>query len=95
MPDQAKTPPNVIDDQSGGATDQRGMGPTSIAGAEASELPDHGRGGPETNIGKEMGRKLPGETGGLVGSGTEVGLAGDPDPSKARDHGPGGGRGKN
>ena len=56
--------PSVRDDQTGGATDQTGVGPESIAGAEASELPDHGRGGPETNIGKEMGRKLPQDTGG-------------------------------
>ena len=86
MSTKNKSTPSVTDDQSGGATDQTGVGPTSIAGAEASELPDHGRGGPETNIGKEMGRKLPGQTGGIVG-GDEVGLAGEPDIAKAKDHG--------
>ena len=85
-----KTAPNVIDDQTGGATDQVGEGTTSIAGAEASELPDHGRGPAETNIGKEMGRKLPMDTGGTVGG--NVGIRGEPDVAKAADHG---GRGKN
>ena len=86
MSQKQSTAPSVIDDQTGGATDQTGTGPTSIAGAEASELPDHGRGPVETNIGKEMGRKLPGQTG-AVASGTDVGLAGTPDAADARDHG--------
>lgn len=83
---------SVIDDQTGGATDQVGEGTTSIAGAEASELPDHGRGPAETNMGKEAARKLPGQTGGLVGSGTDAGMASEPDAADARDHGH---RGKN
>ncbi len=90
MSHKDKTAPSVIDDQTGGATDQVGEGTTSIAGAEASELPDHGRGPAETNIGKEMGRRLPAETGGAVGG--NVGLRGEPDVAKAADHG---GRGKN
>ena len=94
MPNKDQYTPDVRDDQSGGATDQAGVGPASIAGAEASELPDHGRGGPETNIGKQMGRKLPQDTGGIVGA-TDAGLAAEVDVSKARDHGGGGGRGKN
>ncbi len=90
MSNQNKPSQRVTDDQTGGATDQVGEGPTSTAGAEASELPDHGRGGPETNIGKEMARKLPGDTGGVVGG--NVGLRGEPDVAKAADHG---GRGHN
>ena len=86
MSHQNQSAPSVIDDQSGGATDQVGEGPRDIAGAEASELPDHGRGGSETNIGKEMGRKLPGQTGGIIG-GDEVGIRGEPDVAKAADHG--------
>ena len=93
MSHMKNTPPSVIDDQAGGATDQVGIGPTSAAGLEASEMPDHGRGPAETNIGKEMGRKLPMDTGGIVGA-TDAGLAAEVDVSKARDHG-GGGRGKN
>ena len=71
----------------GGATNQVGIGPTDIAGAEAAELPDHGRGTPDTNIGQEMGRKLPGQTGGIIGDGTDPGLASEPDLADARDHG--------
>ncbi len=90
MSHKDKTTPSVIDDQTGGATDQVGEGTTSIAGAEASELPDHGRGPAETNIGKEMGRKLPQDTGGVVGG--DAGLRGEPEVAKAKDHG---GRGHN
>ena len=71
----------------GGATDQVGIGPTGIEGAEASELPDHGRGLPDTDPGKELARKLPGQTGGIVGDGTDGGLASEPDLADARDHG--------
>lgn len=61
-------------------------GPTSIQGLEASELPDKGRGGPETSPGKELSRKLPIQTG-AVGEGTDVGLAATPDGADQRDHG--------
>ena len=35
------------------------VGPRSIDGVEASDLPDNGRGPVETNPGKELRRKLP------------------------------------
>ena len=76
----------------GGATDQVGIGPTDIDGAEASELPDKGRGPVETDFGKEARRKMPQRTGGIVGDGTDVGLDALPDIADARDHG---GRKKN
>ena len=79
-------------DHGGGATDQVGEGTRDIAGAEASELPNHGRNAVDTNIGKELARELPGETGGIVGDGTPSGLAGDADIVDANKHG---GRGKN
>jgi len=71
----------------GGATDQVGEGPRDIQGAEASELPDQGRGGVETDFGKQAARKLPGQTGGLGGDTDDVGLAGEPEIADARDHG--------
>ena len=71
----------------GGATDQVGIGPRDIDGAEASELPDHGRGTVDTDAAKVLGRKLPGQTGGVPGDGTDVGLAGTPEIADARDHG--------
>ncbi len=92
MSHKEKSSPSVIDDQTGGATDQVGIGPTSAAGLEASEMPDHGRGPAETNMGKEAARKLPGQTGGVVGNGTDSGLAAEPGLANARDHGH---RGKN
>jgi hypothetical protein len=70
----------------GGATDQVGIGPQSIAGAEASELPDKGRGGPETDPHKQLARKLPGQTG-AIEDGTDVGLTALPDIAEARDNG--------
>jgi len=76
----------------GGADDQVGIGPTDIAGAEASELPDKGRGSVDTDFGKESRRNLPSHTGGIVGDGTDVGLEGEPDLADARQHG---GRKKN
>jgi hypothetical protein len=69
----------------GGATDQVGIGPTDIDGAEASELPDKGRGPVETNPGKELRRKTPAQTGGTVGG--DVGIEATPDVADARDHG--------
>ncbi|HZL34281.1 MAG TPA: hypothetical protein VFC78_03160 [Tepidisphaeraceae bacterium] len=71
----------------GGATDQVGEGPRGIEGAEASELPDHGRSDIDTDFGKQAARKLPGQIGGLIGDGTDVGIAGEPDVADAREHG--------
>jgi hypothetical protein len=85
MSHKDKTAPRVADDQTGGATDQVGVGTTSIAGAEASELADHGRGPVETNIGKEMGRKLPQQTGGVIED--DTGTAGIPGAAEVRNKG--------
>ena len=83
-PDPAKANPEPS--WTGGATDQVGIGPQDIEVAEASELPDHGRGPVETNIGREMGRKLPQETGGIIG-GEGSGLAGEPELHNLGRHG--------
>lgn len=66
------------------------VGPLSIEGVEASDLPDKGRGDVFTNMGKEAGRKLPQQMGDM-GDG-QTGLRGDPDVAEAHNHG---GRGKN
>lgn len=66
------------------------QGPTSIHGAEASELPDKGRGPVETDRGKEGKRNLPHRTGGDPAG--EVGMRGTPDISDADE---GGGRKRN
>ena len=66
------------------------VGPLSVDGVEASDLPDKGRGDVFTDMGKEAGRKLPGNMGDM-GSG-QTGLRGDPDVAEAADHG---GRKKN
>lgn len=66
------------------------VGPLSIAGVEASDLPDGGRGSVETDRGKESARNVPQNTGGIVGG--NVGLRGTPNLAKADEHG---GRGKN
>ena len=50
------------------------VGPTSIDGVEARDLPDGGRGSAETDHHREHARKLPHQTGGEIGSGTDVGL---------------------
>jgi hypothetical protein len=76
MSSKHKSVTSVNGDQTGGATDQVGEGPRDIAGAAASELADQGRGPVETNIGKEMGRKLPQETG--------EALAGNAGPTAAK-----------
>ena len=52
----------------------RDVGPRSIEGVEASDLPDE-RGSVETDYGKEAGRDLPQHTGGTIGG--ESGLRGD------------------
>jgi len=51
------------------------IGPRSIEGVEASDLPDEGRGPVETDFGKEAGRDLPQHTGGEIGG--DSGLRGD------------------
>ncbi|HXE55305.1 MAG TPA: hypothetical protein VN541_19935 [Tepidisphaeraceae bacterium] len=61
------------------------IGPTSIEGVEASDLPDKGRGDVFTNPSKEAGRKLPQQTG-QWGSG-DTGLRGDPDIADSGEHG--------
>jgi hypothetical protein len=61
------------------------IGPTDIDGVEASDLPDHGRGPVETNIGKEMRRKPPMQTG--ENETGDVGIRGEPDIADAKDHG--------
>ncbi len=65
-------------------------GPLSIAGVEASDLPGGGRGSVETDRGKESARKLPQNTGGVLGG--NVGLRGTPNLAKADKLG---GRGEN
>jgi hypothetical protein len=61
------------------------VGPTSIDGVEASDLPDKGRGDVFTDPGKEAGRKLPQQTGQWETG--ETGLRGDPDVADADEHG--------
>jgi hypothetical protein len=61
------------------------IGPTSIDGVEASDLPDKGRGDVFTNPSKEAGRKLPQQTGQWETG--ETGLRGDPDIADASEHG--------
>ncbi len=69
------------------------VGPTSIQGVEASDLPDKGRGTVDQNIGKAMARKTPDQTGGTPQeTGSDVGIRAFPDVADAKDHGP---RGKN
>ncbi len=65
-------------------------GPLSIAGVEASDLPNGGRGNVETDRGKEAARKLPQNTGGVLGG--NVGLRANPNLAKADKLG---GRGQN
>lgn len=61
------------------------VGPRSIEGVEASDLPDEGRGDVFTEPSKEAGRKLPQQTG-QWGEG-DTGLRGDPDVADAKEHG--------
>lgn len=63
----------------------RPIGPTSIHGVEASELPDKGRGGPETNQHQQHARKLPHQTG--ENDTGDVGLRAFPSSADANDHG--------
>jgi hypothetical protein len=61
------------------------VGPRSIEGLEASELPDKGRGDVFTDPGKEGKRNLPQRTGETTGPGAshQTGLRGDPDVADA------------
>ena len=66
--------------------DYEKVGPRSVEGLEASELPDGGRGDAFTDMSNEAGRKLPPQTG-QWGSEGDTGLRGDPDIADASDHG--------
>ena len=66
------------------------VGPQSVQGVEASDLPDKGRGPVETDLGKEAARNLPQQTG-EDGFG-QVGMRAHPDITKADERG---GRKKN
>lgn len=60
------------------------IGPLSIEGVEASDLPDKGRGPVETDPDHEAARNLPQNTGTISG---EVGIRGTPDIADAAQHG--------
>jgi hypothetical protein len=79
------------DDRELEARAKRRVGPTSIEGVEASDLPDKGKGPVETNFGKELRRDLPEHTGEVIGE-DDSGLRGQPD---LRDTDARGNRGKN
>ena len=66
------------------------IGPISIEGVEASDLPDKGRGDVFTNMGKEAGRKLRDRMGDSGGG--EIGMRGHPHIAEAAKSG---GRKKN
>jgi hypothetical protein len=83
--------PNHIDPTPGNAGYE--VGPRSIAGVEARDLPDKGRGSVDQDIGKALGRKTPDHTGGTPQeTGGDVGVRAMPDSADAADHGP---RGRN
>ena len=64
------------------------VGPRSVDGLEASELPDKGRGSVDENIGKALKRKTPAQTGGNTqDTGGDVGLRAMPGSADAADHG--------
>ena len=67
-----------------------GIGPQTIDGVEAGDLPGGGRGSVETDFGKEAARNVPQRTGGVIGG--EVGIRGTPDAAAADEDG---GRGEN
>lgn len=69
----------------GSPADYEKVGPRSIEGVEADDLPDEGRGDVFSDPGKEAGRKLPSQTG-QWGPG-DTGLRGDPDVADAKQHG--------
>jgi hypothetical protein len=78
--------PSNVEQNPGAPHDYAKIGPRSIEGVEASDLPDKGKGSVETIPGKELGRKLP-QTTGAIGSGTDVGIRGEPDIADSEDHG--------
>jgi hypothetical protein len=64
------------------------VGPKSIQGVEASDLPDKGRGSVDENIGKHLKRKTPDHTGGSPQeTGGDVGMRATPGAADADDHG--------
>jgi hypothetical protein len=75
-----------VEQNPGVPRDYAKVGPRSIEGIAPADLPDKGRGPVETNPGKELARKLPGQTG-AIEEGTDVGLRGEPDVADAAEHG--------
>src|SRR3954470_13135400 len=57
------------------------IGPRSVDGVEASDLPGGGRDSVDTDPGKAAARKLPQNTGGTIGG--DVGVRGIPDTADA------------
>ena len=83
-----RQPEQRTSDQSNEAyspADYEKVGPRSIEGVEASDLPDKGRGDTSTEISKEAGRKLPQQTG-QWGSG-DTGLRANANIADAKKHG--------
>ena len=76
------------------ALDREGEGPKSIAGLEASQLPDGGRTTPdgepaaESDIHHDLSRKTPAETGGVVTEDgrSDVGMRGTPEIADLHDN---------
>ena len=69
------------------ALERRGEGPKDEKGLEASQLPDGGRG--EAEVHKDLARKTPVETGGVInedGERGDVGLRGTPDVADLHDN---------
>jgi len=64
------------------------IGPQSIEGVEAFDLPDKGRGSVDENIGKALRRKTTDRTGGTPQeTGGDVGVRAFPDSADAAEHG--------
>lgn len=83
--EKSATSPNSKKGAGFSPSDFEKIGPRSIEGVEASDLPD-ARGPVETNLGKELRRKLPQNTG-AINPATDVGLRGEPDIADAEEHG--------
>ena len=81
--------PQPSPDDSRRLKDFEKVGPHSIDGLEASELPDKGRGDVFTDPAQEGKRRLPQETGETVGPGSigEAGLRAEMDVGDADRHG--------
>ena len=76
-------------DPTPGNASYRDVGPRSIEGVEASDLPDKGRGSVDQDPGKAMARKTPRRTGGTTQeTGGDVGARATPGSADAKDHGP-------